>query len=134
MNIQQKKRAKSNKLSDDKYVISLNYFNKRNIIVSGKCSVYFKGVDNMDYRFKIIAKLKDDLNYNDRENALEKIKSLQELYSMKKMDSYTFVNSSTSNKEIASSAFFFINLRYIKDKFEILRYYDKVDDEVEIAV
>ena len=48
MNIQQKKRAKSNKLSDDKYVISLNYFNKRNIIVSGKCSVYFKGVDNMD--------------------------------------------------------------------------------------
>jgi len=35
-----KKRLKLNKSNDDKYMISLNYFNKSNIIVSGKYSVY----------------------------------------------------------------------------------------------
>ncbi|TRW22901.1 hypothetical protein FL857_10855 [Criibacterium bergeronii] len=88
----------------------------------------------MEYGFKVIARIKDDLNIEEREKITEKIEYLKNILGIYQVDDETYIRVRTNNRDFAKACGFYYELKDEKNDFSKLEYYDYIDDEMEIAV
>lgn len=89
-----------------------------------------------NYNFKVVAKLRDDLNQIDRKKALDYINEWQGKFQIMKIDDETYCKSGKINghDDFGAVSFFFCVLEDKKEYFSKLEYYDLWEGENCIAV
>lgn len=88
----------------------------------------------MEYGFKVIARIKEDLDQEERKRITEKIEYLKNALGIQQIDDETYIRVRTNNRDLSSACLFYLELKDIKKFFTKLEYYDYIDDEMEIAV
>ncbi len=89
-----------------------------------------------DYNYKVIAKLREDLSYNERQFIGEKIESLKQKMNIVKMgnDTYCKAQPIVNYDDFGPVGFFFVELGEFKEYFSKLEYYNMWRGEVDVAV
>ncbi|TRW28187.1 hypothetical protein FL857_01600 [Criibacterium bergeronii] len=88
----------------------------------------------MDYGFKIIAKVKDNLSQEEKVKILEKINDLKNKLDIYQLDDITYIRLRKNNRDLGAACLFYIQLEKVKGDFSKLEYHDYINDEMEIAV
>lgn len=90
----------------------------------------------MDYNYKVIAKIKNDLPEEDREFIIGKMNELMEKTGVENIGDDTFCKKPpvAEHNDFAPVCFFSIELEKYKAYFSKLEYYDIAEGERDIAV
>ena len=80
----------------------------------------------MDYNFKVVAKLRDDLTDEEHKMAFERLTKWQRKYKMINIDEITYRKAGPIQNydDFGAVAFFYCVLKDFKECFEKLEYYD----------
>ena len=93
-----------------------------------------KGVDKMDYRFKVVVQVKDSLSEEEKKQLSNKINFLKKVLKLNQINECEFVSQKLDNTDFSRVYGLFMQLEEMKEFFNKLEYYDYIDDEVEVAV
>lgn len=90
----------------------------------------------MEYNYKVVAKIKDDLSEKDRAFIVGKIKELMEKTGVENIGDDTFCKKPpvSEHNDFGPVCFFSIELEKYKTYFSKLEYYDMAEGERDIAV
>lgn len=91
--------------------------------------------DYEKYRFKVIAKPKENLSLEDQKLLDDKMEFLLSRLNLAKIDDdYTYYCPTRNNEDFGNVVIFYNNLEDIKQCFEKLEYYDYVKENYEVAI
>lgn len=91
--------------------------------------------DYEKYRFKVVAKPKENLSLEDQKLLDDKMEFLLSRLNLAKIDNdYTYYCPVRNNEDFGNVTILYNNLKKIKQCFKNLEYYDYVDNDYEVAV
>lgn len=90
----------------------------------------------MQYNYKVVAKLKNDLPDDEKKNAIDQIQDLQEKLKIVKIDEVTYCKQAPIQQydDFGAVTLFFCALEDIKEYFETLVYYNLWEERKSVAV
>lgn len=86
-----------------------------------------------NYRFKVVAKLKENLTVEEKKNAEDKILFLKDRLNLKEIEDCTYIVKVNDNTAFAKAHLFFLELKDRKSYFSKLEYYDNFREKIQIG-